>query len=317
MTVKSDNSIKSIHVHYNQFNYALNKLESCYEGIVNGDDSRGVAILGRSGTGKTHLLNYFHSKYPSSRGNDGTKMPIVYIKTPSSPTVKGLVEALLHAIGDPLFNKGTLTEKSTRLVNLLKRADAKVVILDEFQHFVDKGGRKVQYAVADELKVIVENSGVGLIVSGLPYCQSVIMSNEQFTRRFSSPVTLPQFDWSVSDDRANFKGILKAMQSSLESISMPDLTSDEMAFRFYCASGGLIGRVANIFIQLVKDMANKHGTKDATLDDLNAAAKEACFDMPLGIDNPFSRQFDVKPTKEVTHRVMEIGDERGVVGLER
>lgn len=316
MTGKNSSSIKQLHIHHNDFNYALSKLEACYEGIMGGDDSRGVAILGRSGTGKTHLLDYFYSRYPFERHDEGISMPVVYIKTPSNPTVKGLIEALLYAVGDPLFNKGTLTEKSTRLVNLLKKIDAKLLILDEFQHFVDKGSKKVQFAVADELKVIVENAGVGLVVSGLPYCKSVILSNEQLTRRFSSPVTLSQFDWSVTKDRANFKGILKAMQSSLDSISLPDLTSDEMAFRFYSASGGLIGRVANIFTQLIRDLA-KNDKNQVTLDDLNEAAKEACFDMPFGIDNPFSRDFDVKPTLELTRRIMEIGDERGVVGLER
>lgn len=46
-------------------------------------------------------------------------VPIVYTPIPVPATVKGLVEAILKKLGDPLYNKGTTTNQTSRAYDLL------------------------------------------------------------------------------------------------------------------------------------------------------------------------------------------------------
>lgn len=70
----------------------------------------------------------------------------------------------------------------------------------------------------------------------------MIDQNEQLAGRFLAPVNLSRFRWTSLDERENFIGILQCFHRQLHSfIGLPELDSDPMAFRFWCATGGLIG----------------------------------------------------------------------------
>lgn len=96
------------------------------------------------------------------------------------------------------------------------------------------------------------------------------------------------------------------MQSKLEDFELPNLSSEDMAFRVYCATGGLIGRLANLLVEAVTSAIYKN-TNLITLSDLNLASKLASYDMPLNISDPFSRNFNVIPSEEVIKEIMNIG----------
>ena len=79
-----------------------------------------------------------------------------------------------------------------------------------------------------------------------------------------------------------------------------------MNFRIYCATGGLIGRLVNLLVEVISNAIYS----DKTIITLAALAKAnqiASYDIPLGIKSPFSKKFDLLPSKEVISRVMSIG----------
>src|SRR5690606_15421951 len=133
--------------------------------------------------------------------------------------------------------------------------------------------------VADWLKILVDDAEVSLVVAGLPRCMHVIDTNPQLKRRFQAPAVMPRFNWAITDQRLEFRSILDAMQEGLEPFSFPDLASEEMSFRVYCATGGLIGRVANLLVQTLTDAIYANKTS-ITLQDLGRAAGRASFDLP-------------------------------------
>lgn len=286
---------------------AFEAIEECIEDAKHGCDNRGLVILGESGTGKTHVLKKILSGYPEIRTDTGVKKIIVYVRTGSKPTTKGLAEIILHAMGDPRSDKGSVTTKTNRIRKLIKDLGVMLIIVDEFQHFVDKSSAKVQMEVVDWLKVLIEDTGVGLVVAGVPYAEAAIKINDQQTRRFKSPNIMPQYNWNNTSDRSEFRGVLKAFEKTLPGFCFPDLSSTEMAFRFYCASSGLIGRVANIFKEVISVVLKDGRRKQVCLADLEKAAKRANFSLPEGFEHVFSKTFNVIPSEEVIDEIMQAG----------
>lgn len=288
------------------FGQGLKAIERCLKAALAGHDQRGVIIYGDSGAGKSTLAKYFSSKHPRSRLADGLRIPVLLATVPSKPTANILLTELLEELGDPMPDSGTLKGKTQRFLKLVKKVQLKVLILDEFQHFVDQGSYKVQHAVADWLKVQIEKAKINLVVLGLERCTQVFETNEQLKRRFRAPVKLPRFDWRIAEQRHQFRLILAQMQRSVAPLSLPDLSSEELAFRCFCATGGLIGRLANLLIEVAEN-SQETGRQAVTLEDLDQAAHHASYDLPLGLERPFSRDLPVTPTEEIIKAALALG----------
>lgn len=287
----------------------VDRIEQCFKAMDASTDPVCIAIVGESRTGKSRALEHVEINHPTCRQESGIVAPFVRIRVPSKPTVKGLCEILLHKLGDPLYEKGTENAMTLRLVRLMTEEKTVILALDEFQHFYDKTTRRVQHHVADWLKVLVDEAQVGLVVTGLPSCLAVIQQNEQLSGRFMAPVRLHRFDWMIDDHRSDFVGILDGMQAALREFDMPDVASDEMAFRFYCATGGLIGYVAKVLKQAVWNALDA-GRRMIKLADLSDAYVEAVVtdqQKVLTLLNPFTADFSASPNPALLAAVREIG----------
>jgi hypothetical protein len=163
--------------------------------------------------------------------------------------------------------------------------------------------------VADWLKILVDDSKVALVVAGLPSCTAVLDQNEQLAGRFLSPVFIPRFNWLHTDHRSEFCAILSAFQESLgEHFDLPELDSENMAFRFYCATGGLIGYLTKTLRQVVWD-ALDNGRRVIALKDLELAHKKAVWEKDglAEIASPFDRAFSLEATQDCVATVQRIG----------
>ena len=300
--------LNHILVPHTHFILAGNLLAQCYQHAANAKDPACLAIIGDSGTGKSTVLEEFESKYPRYRTETGLMVPILRLRLPSKPSVNHLLEQMLQKLGDPLYDKGTENLKLLRLIKQFGNTQTVMLMLDEFQHFVDRRTERVLHHLADTLKVIVDESRLVLVVAGLPRCMAVIHQNEQLARRFLAPVQMPRFDWSKPADRAQFVGILKTIQKALINYELPDLEDADMAFRFYCATGGLVGYVIKILKQSLWD-ASDRGTTRINLSDLQHAYHQAVWSQPHkgGLSNPFDCNIVFSPDEKTLASVREIG----------
>lgn len=291
------------------FEEASRRLEQCFAYSANASEPICIALVGESRTGKSRALEECSNLHPTIRDAEGLTTPILRVKTPSKPTVKGLAELMLRAMNDPRFDRGTENAKTTRLQTLMQNCGTRMVIIDEFQHFVDKGSHKVMHHVADWLKILVDDSRVALVVAGLPTCQAVLEQNEQLAGRFLSPVLMPRFDWSYQEQREEFEAILGAFHESLgRYFDLPMLDGPDMAFRCYCGTGGLMGYLSKFLRQVVWNALDAR-KKSISLADLCQAHDEAVWVKAglLGIPNPFTKDFSVQPTDDLIAHITRMG----------
>ena len=87
------------------FNKAKERIETHLMAAQHYHEPICIAIIGDSRAGKSRLLECVTKEHPKTRTAEGAIIPVLSIKTPAKPTVKGLVEIMLREIGDPLWFK--------------------------------------------------------------------------------------------------------------------------------------------------------------------------------------------------------------------
>lgn len=240
------------------------------------------------------IAGEFLEAHPSTRTSEGILMPVVNVLVPSKPSVKGLAAEILRALEDPLANKGTEQDMTARLLVYLKKCKVRVLILDEGQHLVDKSSRYcLIHHVSDWLKNLLNQSKVVAVIAGLHYAQTVLSQNEQLRGRFANKITLPRFDWREDTSRREFLGLLAGFnQLMAEEFTLPDLGNNDMALRFYLASGGLTGYVFNILRKTVWNVIDDERT-NITLEDFDDGYRSMVSSEDQQEISPFTRKFDL------------------------
>lgn len=249
-------------------------------------------LSGVSRSGKSLLVRDFQTQSPSQRLQEGLISTIVYACIPPKGTVLGLLENLLYAMGDPYWERGSESRKLARLITLMEKSQCKAIVLDEFQHLVDKGQNRVLKLTIDFIKSLIEPNKWFLIVSGLPNANRIIEQDPQLRNRFPPALTLPRFDWFDEDLQGEFMGILNAFAQALHPFDLPELGCEEVAMRFYLATGGLIGLVTKILQRAVEDAVDdrRHTIRLQHLGD--AFQQEIRFADHYGAINPFHMKVD-------------------------
>lgn len=176
-----------------------------------------------------------------------TIIPILAVTIPAPATVKTVVTKMLWQLGDPAYDKGTIGIQTIRLIGLLKNCGVELIVLDEFQHFIDRDSAKVLQTVSNWLKTLILDTNLPIILIGLPEAEQILKlkSMSQLSRRFAHRYYLRPFIWEV-DNGVEFRTFLHLLESELPLKEKSHLADEEMAKRFYFASGGIVAYVMKL-----------------------------------------------------------------------
>lgn len=293
--------VKTLRVEHDAYNEIMEELKAAYDDIGLSATDICLIVLGGPRTGKSSLATDMLSEHVVKQNAEKVVRNVVYAVAPKPATVKALLECFLKGLGDPHWNRGTVSNMTQRLYTLLKAAECRMIILDEFQHLCatdesdNPGGERKaaarrpkrpsgdvqrQKATADWLKVLLETTGLGFVAVGLPHAMSVIHTNRQLSGRFDPPLRLPVFDWCEDDSRAQFLGILRKFQKGLKPFQFPQFDSQGMGLRMYLASAGRIGLLAKFLDRAVRNAIRaKHVL--IGLEDLDRAYRASIWSAPL------------------------------------
>jgi hypothetical protein len=215
---------------------------------------------------------------------------------------------MLEGLGAPDPGRGTENERTRRLKVLMKGAQTRMLMIDEFQHFYDKGTKAIIHHVTDWLKILVDDLRCALVVAGLPSSKAVIDQNEQLAGRFQAPVHLSRFQWNMLDEREDFKGILHEFDLELrERFQIPEFHNEGMAYRFWVATGGLIGYLTKLLRKAVCNAVDRK-TDEINLEDLSIAHQESMWNEPDAEGLlPFDRSFKLELSNDVVQQALRIG----------
>lgn len=206
----------------------------------------GLLLSGPSGFGKSTIARAYCAGFSRVHEAERTRVPVLLVSVPSSPTVRSLAGAMLEALGRRNTYRATAQEKTAWLYELIAKCDVELVLLDEFQHLFYAPTIAAFRDLTDWLKNFLEVTKVGLVGCGLPVSELVVSGNEQLARRFSERLRLTPFSLDDVDDFTEFRGVLKAFGSSLPLPCEVPLHEANLARRFHVASFGLLDYVVKI-----------------------------------------------------------------------
>jgi len=296
-----------IFVEYPRLTRLLEKVKHCHNYSKIAADPECMFIGGYCGTGKTTLYEYYAADFPRRWEEDGVKIPVLFSVAPQSATEKTLVGEILESIGDPMAKKGTADNQTSRLRKFIKGCEVEIIILDEFQHFVDGDSKKVLKKVSDWLKNLINATKVPIVLIGLPYADKVLdeTGNEQLQRRFLVRETLEPFGWmtggKVDPDKVKeFRGFLQAVDDELPFNESSNLSDPKVAYRFYCGTNGRVNSVM-VIVRKAAELAIERSMAKLDLEVLGEAYEEKLRSIYRNRPNPFLAEFKslkIKPFED-------------------
>lgn len=281
--------VEQILIPHRHFAHVVERIEYVYELSKNGAEPRHTLLVGESGAGKTWVARYIKSLHPEEESENGT-IPILIVEIPPVPTLKTLAEHILMALGDPLAHRGTTADKRYRALKLIRSCKVEMIILDEFQHFVDNGIKNSIQSVADWLKMFIEDCQIPCLLMGLPRCEVILHVNEQLRRRFSSRLDLLPFSIDSEQSEIEFRAVLHEIDQLLPTERRSKLGEVELSQRIFFASNGLIGYVRKLITAAYElSVLEQKSCLDEDL--LSRAFVEFIWNEASGSLNPFHRNF--------------------------
>lgn len=259
------NNIRVIHPYMAEI---MKKLTSCHTLAMRRPEPPCMVVTGIQGVGKTTLYKTYAERYPRVETDEGTIVPCLTATIPVPATVSSLVSEILYALGDVEPEMGNVANRTKRLRRLLKECGTEIIFLDEFQHFIDRDSERVLKTTADWLKNLLNQTGIPIVLLGMPSCTHILESNPQLKRRFSIRMELRPFEWATSVNGITdypLRKLLKVVEKQLP-LNLPSNLSDpETAYRIFAASGGVIDSIMKL-IRGAAELAVLNGGEKITLD---------------------------------------------------
>ncbi|MEE3622969.1 TniB family NTP-binding protein [Nitrospirillum sp. BR 11752] len=219
-----------------------------------GKEAQSMMLLGPTGTGKSTLLKEIVDEYPAEQRGRYLYRPVLYVEIPPQSTLKALAIAILKALGDVSSNR-SMSEYTHIVIQTLTRAAPKLIVFDEIQHIVSRGNTAAHaYASGDLIKAILNARVCPVVLAGQPEGKEVVRTNPQSERRNRWCEDLKPFDWLKQADRDIYQSFLYMYEERMGLPAPSNLFDDDMAFRLWIASGGLIGRTTK-WLQMAAEMA--------------------------------------------------------------
>lgn len=274
-------------IEHPEFTLAVREIARRHQRGMEAGVAESILLVAQTGSGKTTLLEYYENRFPRTETNRGTRISVLRVDTPESPSVKTLAEAVLVAMCDPAASKGTASAKTNRIIHFFKECGVELLLIDEFQHFYDGQRASEAKRVSDWLKNLINKVGIPVILAGLPRSIAVVNANPQLRRRFGAPHYMKPFGFDNQADQLEFRGVLNGIQSRIP-VPCTDLSEANMAQRFYFASHGLLDYVVKIIDDAVSRASIGSGEQ------LTQKSFEASFKRTIWLDapdhlNPFSK----------------------------
>lgn len=239
--------VERIYIKFPRLNRVLDKIAYCHTHSKIAAEPECLLITGYQGAGKTTLCREYERKYPRIVTREKQIIPVLATFVPSTTTKKSLPTKILHAMGDGAADRGTAVSQTLRIIKRVDDCEVELLILDEFQHFIDSDSKVILDSVSNWLKDLINDTRKPVILVGMPYSEVVLQANPQLERRFSMRESLEPFSWGDTfAKQREFKSFLRRLDARLPLAKSSNLADHETAFRIYCATSGFIGYVMKL-----------------------------------------------------------------------
>jgi len=243
--------VENIIVQHPRYLETYKEIEEYHLLSTTSKEPKGLFIYGNTGVGKSSILTGYADRYPKYEDQGITKVPILYSIVPVGATPKSVASSILSSLGDPNFDRGSENDLTERLLKFIAKdiCDVQMIIIDEFQHIIDRETEKVLKKASDWLKSFSDKAGIPMIICGLPESMKIFERNEQLDRRFSIKHPIKKFEYQTKEEQLEFRGFLNVIAEMLPFYSRSNLADKHLSEKIYYASRGVPYYIKLILIE--------------------------------------------------------------------
>lgn len=257
--------------------------------------SQGITIKGPSGSAKSTLCKAIASKFPHIEHAQYTEREVVIASIPPKPSPIAMAKALLDAMGGYYSKKAVSHELNGTLIKLFAECRTLVLMIDESQELVERGTKKQHMELADWFKWLMNETGVSIVLLGLPYLTNIFKVNSQLRRRFSESYDLKGWRLDNSEEMDEFQNVVYTLVSESGYPGSLDILLDNKFLEsLQFATNGTIAHMVTVVAEAVRLAADSNSRA------LNTKHFETAFITKIWHDvtakrNPFSSKFNREP----------------------
>lgn len=281
-------------IRYPRFKDLHRDIRECQELSRLAGEPQCMSLEGITGAGKTTLIRDYAAMFPRIEEEDGMRIPVFCLETPSPVTVKGMAATMLARLGDPAAHRGTLWSMNFRLIKLMIACQVELAILDDFHHLIDKETNRILEKVSDWLKVLIKETGVTFLVVGIEgKAERILEANAQLSRLFAVRETLEPFRYDPADETSiqEFAQFVRYTEKAVETPLPETLPRLELLYRLHYATDGIVGNLMNL-MRYAALMTRQQEKTAIELPILAAAFNKRLSKHLRGKVNPFDRPGD-------------------------
>jgi len=240
--------VKQIFIQSPQITDIIDDISDCREFSDGLHEPDCMIVVGDTGAGKTTIIDKYLAKHPRTETNDGSIIPILSTSLPPNATPITASEQLLSDLGDPLaFSRGNDPVKIAKeMSDLMKLCGVELIIVDEFQHMIDRKNKQILHSAADWLKMLIVHSKIPVVLFGMPYSVVILEANNQLAGRFELQHTLEPFRLNNKENLILYKTFLAMLDEALPFRESSALASPDMMKRIYAFSQGNLRRIRKL-----------------------------------------------------------------------
>lgn len=234
---------------------------------MRGGPQLGCLMLDPTGTGKTTAAEAFAEVARENAGPD--EAPVVHFRLPTTGTAIGLYANALAKLGDHHANQAREGKLLNHLCERLEESRTKLLVLDEAQQGSAASGIGGQTSAA--IKLLLDVGICPVAILGTEKAVGVLSKDLELAGRLSAPTSLAPLVWHDAADRANWVGLLAALDAQLGAdgvcASRFGLDDPALAEPLLEACNGTIGQLMGMIRTSVREMA-RSGRRELTYEDL-------------------------------------------------
>lgn len=250
-----------------------------------GNKQNAICLFAPPHTGKSTGAEHF-AEIANAGATDGKK-PVTYITLGSGGGPHSMYRAILKANGEGFPATKDLEVLRERACEVLKSAGTELIIVDEAHEGIN--GSIFGPSLTAELKALLNEGIVGIVLLGTEKAEELIAKNEEFQMRTLAPCRLGALEWSDPEDQTLWIGFLAALDEEMQRlklVSEPSGLAEPKLAKALCeACSGVIGQLMKVVLHALRIAI--HDDRDfVAIGDLAAAVDDWSMALRLVEHNP-------------------------------
>lgn len=255
--------------------------------LADGGRPLGIFIIAEPGGGKTRLLTHLETLYPQEVLSERTIQRYVWIAVPNPCRQVEVANAILKALGDPLWDGKRPKVQLARAIDQLKASKTVLLGIDNAQDIPERTGPVNVKLVGNFIRDVIDACRVVTLFVGTEDAGFVLAVNKQLKRRI--PAELPLSDYPIDEEvgLATFLRLLHEIDLVLPLAEDSHLKDGQKGKALTFAADGKFSHVINI-LSIAIAHAVEEQRESLTLEDLSYAYQKYFLHTSV---NPFTPGF--------------------------